>query len=244
VFPSNQMEYQSIGIKIDMLFAILACPLVRVGSCGLYLMVNTESDHLVLARSLKSLCPSFDIGHLGHELVDYTALNLPVLIQSALESHLSSSKSDLQHNSEEISSLLKQCIVSFDESILGDLASFFPRAHSGGISDEDIKEIVNNVSMSGPTSGASGSTSTNYAKILRSLQGATALIVLINPESDELWVANLGDCQAGECGFPLFFWTVFGTSITDFSASSPTEHIYSFSKFISRVQADLVCYQS
>ncbi|KAK7437947.1 hypothetical protein VKT23_018382 [Stygiomarasmius scandens] len=133
-------------------------------------------------------------GHLGHELVDYTASNLPVLIQSALESHLSSSKSDLQRNSEEISSLLKQCIVSFDESILGDLASFFPHARSGGISDEDIKEIVNNVS--GSTSCVSGSTSTNYARILRSLQGATALIVLINPESDELWVANLGDCQA------------------------------------------------
>ncbi|THU94507.1 protein serine/threonine phosphatase 2C [Dendrothele bispora CBS 962.96] len=134
-------------------------------------------------------------GHLGHELVDHAASKLPILIQTALQAQGPSlSKYSFQrNNADEISSLLKQCIISFDESTLEDIMPFLPSPEtlsSDGFSDEDIRSRVNRRHV------VENVTDSNREKLLRCMQGATALIVLISPQSDGLWIANLGDCQA------------------------------------------------
>lgn len=36
-----------------------------------------------------------------------------------------------------------------------------------------------------------------YAKVRLCMYGTTALVVLVDGRGENLWVANLGDCQAG-----------------------------------------------
>jgi len=51
---------------------------------------------------------------------------------------------------------------------------------------DEIKRLINDHSSGGE----------NYAKVIRSICGTTALIGLVDPDKENLWVANLGDCQA------------------------------------------------
>ncbi|KAF5345924.1 hypothetical protein D9758_011414 [Tetrapyrgos nigripes] len=143
------------------------------------------------ARLTWRLRAVFD-GHLGHELVNHAAAILPSTIQTALQEIEPLSKSE--NDPETISSLLQHCIISFDQSIFEDIMSFLPSAEdltSSSVSDEDIRRIINDRRVERTDSLS------NYAKIIRSMQGSTALIALISPNSEKLWIANLGDCQAG-----------------------------------------------
>lgn len=83
-------------------------------------------------------------------------------------------------------------MTSFDEAIAGDVLDLFP----GGIeslstySDEQIKRKINDIYTGGE----------NYKKARLCMYGTTALVALVDPDHENLWLANLGDCQAG-----LFF---------------------------------------
>ena len=39
----------------------------------------------------------------------------------------------------------------------------------------------------------------NHEKLLLGMTGTTALIALVDKKKENLWIANLGDCQAGVC---------------------------------------------
>lgn len=83
-------------------------------------------------------------------------------------------------------------MTSFDEAIAGDVLDLFP----GGIeslstySDEQIRRKINDIYTGGE----------NYKKARLCMYGTTALVALVDPDHENLWLANLGDCQAG-----LFF---------------------------------------
>jgi pyruvate dehydrogenase phosphatase len=87
--------------------------------------------------------------------------------------------------------VLSSAITSFDNAIAGDVLELFP----GGIeslpsrTDEEIQAVVND--FDGPSTGA------NYQKARLCLYGTTALVALVDPAHENLWVANLGDCEAG-----------------------------------------------
>lgn len=88
-------------------------------------------------------------------------------------------------------------MTSFDEAIAGDVLDLFP----GGIeslstySDEQIRRKINDIYTGGE----------NYKKARLCMYGTTALVALVDPDHENLWLANLGDCQAG-----LFFLAPFG----------------------------------
>ena len=88
-----------------------------------------------------------------------------------------------------MSNLLSETIVSYDESLTKDLYNIFPggRDQLSKLSDDQIKAVIHDSAAGGP----------NHAKVARCMQGSTALVSLIDPNRDNIWVASLGDCQAG-----------------------------------------------
>jgi pyruvate dehydrogenase phosphatase len=96
-----------------------------------------------------------------------------------------------------VSDMLSNRITAFDNAIAGDVLELFP----GGIeslptrTDEEIQAVVNDfASHSGGVSNGAGA---NYQKARLCLYGTTALVALVDPAYENLWVANLGDCEAG-----------------------------------------------
>lgn len=96
--------------------------------------------------------------------------------------------------------VLSKGIMAFDDAIAGDVLELFP----GGLaslpsrSDEEIQAVVND--FAGPSAGA------NYKKARLCLYGTTALVALVDPAHENLWVANLGDCEAGTSAHLIHPW--------------------------------------
>lgn len=96
-------------------------------------------------------------------------------------------------------------MTSFDEAIAGDVLDLFP----GGIeslstySDEQIRRKINDIYTGGE----------NYKKARLCMYGTTALVALVDPDHENLWLANLGDCQAG-----LSFSSFWRVSVTNMVA--------------------------
>ena len=88
--------------------------------------------------------------------------------------------------------LLSNAITAFDDAIAGDVLELFPGGLESlpGRTDEEIQEVVNNF-------GDGRDNSSNYQKARLCLYGTTALVALVDPAHENLWVANLGDCEAG-----------------------------------------------
>lgn len=134
-------------------------------------------------------------GHAGSETVKHIAANLPGRLQSALIELLVESEWRIEPAS--ISNLLSKAIISYDNSLTEDLYGIFP----GGLeklrelSDDDVKTVINDGATGGP----------NHAKVARCMQGSTVLVSLIGPDRGNVWVASLGDCQAGMFSF-LLHW--------------------------------------
>ena len=88
--------------------------------------------------------------------------------------------------------LFSNAITAFDNAIAGDVLELFP----GGIeplpgrTDEEIQEVLNDF-------GDGRGIGANYQKARLCLYGTTALVALVDPAHENLWVANLGDCEAG-----------------------------------------------
>jgi pyruvate dehydrogenase phosphatase len=126
-------------------------------------------------------------GHAGHETVDYTVATLPSLVKSSLISALDISQGNLPSTT--VSNILVTEISAFDESLTQDLLDLFPGGTEtlSKLSDAEIRAIINDMDSGGK----------NLAKVLRCMRGSTCLISLIDPVQSHLWVASLGDCQAG-----------------------------------------------
>jgi len=94
--------------------------------------------------------------------------------------------------------MLSSRITAFDNAIAGDVLELFP----GGVeslpdlTDEEIQAVVNDFPIPGGGSNGAGA-GVNYKKARLCLYGTTALVALVDPAHENLWVANLGDCEAG-----------------------------------------------
>lgn len=126
-------------------------------------------------------------GHLGDVTVEHTAYHLPIIIRDFLREAFAQ-KPSRPVTPAFISDLLSRSMTSFDEAIAGDVLDLFP----GGlgslstISDEKIRKTINDFHLGG----------VNYKKARLCMYGTTALVALVDPEHENLWLANLGDCQA------------------------------------------------
>jgi pyruvate dehydrogenase phosphatase len=121
------------------------------------------------------------VGHAGHATANHVVSTLPGLLKSALAAAVQSPVT-----ASLISEVLGRTIAAYDDALTQDLFSIFP----GGVdeilksSKEDIDRIING-------------NDANHAKVARCMQGSTVLISLLDPSRENVWVASLGDCQAG-----------------------------------------------
>jgi pyruvate dehydrogenase phosphatase len=88
-----------------------------------------------------------------------------------------------------VSDILANAITSLDDTIARDVFDMLPggMANLANISDAEIRRVINDQHAGGR----------NYDKARLCMYGTTALVSLVDPEQENLWVANVGDCQAG-----------------------------------------------
>lgn len=129
------------------------------------------------------------LGHAGHETVDYLVDALPAVMEKLLKSSLSE-VADGSLSPTSVSQILVRAISEVDDAITRDILNLFPGGPESiqKLSDKQINAIVNDFDSGG----------VNNAKILRGLRGSTVLASLIDPKRESVWVASLGDCQAGK----------------------------------------------
>lgn len=128
-------------------------------------------------------CYSHSPGHLGDVTVEHVAHHLPIIIEEFLVAADPTRLKDPSY----ISSLFSRSILAFDKAIAGDVLDLF-----GGIqgladyTDDEIRRVINDHHDGGH----------NFLKARLNMYGTTALVALVDPDHQSLWVANLGDCQA------------------------------------------------
>lgn len=122
-------------------------------------------------------------GHSGHNTVDYTVEHLPRLIKRDVLAKVGGQSS---YTSSDIAGIVKNAISSFDNSITQGLLSLFPDGVDAieNMTDEEIRAIV--IVDNQP-----------HPNIVPAMSGTTALVTLTDPQRN-LFVASLGDCQAGK----------------------------------------------
>ncbi|KAJ3917849.1 phosphatase 2C-like domain-containing protein [Lentinula edodes] len=136
---------------------------------------------LEINGKLWTLSGVFD-GHLGDVTVDHVSNHLPIIVGEFLQKAFDSDPSRLSDPGF-ISDCFSRSIIAFDEAIAGDVLNLF-----GGIeglssyTDRQIREIINDPK--------------NYRKARLNMYGSTALVALVDDTHENLWVANVGDCQA------------------------------------------------
>jgi pyruvate dehydrogenase phosphatase len=87
-----------------------------------------------------------------------------------------------------IADMFAMAIRAFDDAIANDVLELFPGGLSSlsRLSDLQIQEVLDDQLSGGQ----------NYTKARLCLYGTTALVALVDPDHRNLWLANLGDCQA------------------------------------------------
>jgi len=137
-------------------------------------------------------------GHLGDATVEHVAHHLPIIIRDFLLEAFANDSSRLVTPAF-ITDLFSRSIVAFDNAIARDVLDLFGGIEGlSNLSDETIRRTINDQHYGGA----------NYHKVRLCMHGTTALVALVDPEHNNLWIANLGDCRARTLlhliPFPMF----------------------------------------
>jgi len=124
-------------------------------------------------------------------LADLAAIEIPQRLRHTLEGVFLRKPPDehgQQPGVKEVSHILASTLAEFDNDIRRDFLQLFPKGQDSlvELSAGQIRQLINDHSTGGE----------NYTKAMRSICGTTALIGLMDPARRNLWIANLGDCQA------------------------------------------------
>ena len=129
------------------------------------------------------------IGHLGDVTVEHVAHHLPIIVRDFLREADEATHAG-NYTPESISDLFTKAILAFDDAIAHDVLDLFGGSVDNLVnySDAEIRQIINDQHLGGE----------NWRKVRLCMYGTTALVALVDPDHKDLWVANLGDCQASE----------------------------------------------
>jgi pyruvate dehydrogenase phosphatase len=146
---------------------------------------------------LLSLCAG-NQGHLGDATVEHAAHHLPVIVDELLHKLIPTPDAPLP-TPDTIREMLSRGITAFDNAIAEDVLELFPGGIESlpGLTDEEIQAVVNDFAVPGGGGSNGAGAGANYKKARLCLYGTTALVALVDPAHENLWVANLGDCEAG-----------------------------------------------
>ncbi|KDQ57576.1 hypothetical protein JAAARDRAFT_156361 [Jaapia argillacea MUCL 33604] len=124
-------------------------------------------------------------GHAGHSTVDYVVATIPVQLKHSLMSQLEAAS---EFTPEAVMTAMSEAIVECDTGITTKFMALFPEGELqiASTPDETIVRKINDDAVGGQ----------GHATTLRCTQGSTVLISLTDPRKENLYLANLGDCQA------------------------------------------------
>lgn len=106
------------------------------------------------------------------------------MVRSRLESVLIS---DPNATPRAVGDSFSEAIQAFDKSLEEDLKAVLPEDFES-LSDEELQVVIND-------QGAGGRV---YTKVIRCMRGACSVVAVIDPAKENLWIVNLGDCEAGQ----------------------------------------------
>jgi len=86
----------------------------------------------------------------------------------------------------EIGDAFSKAIQDFDKSLENDLKAVLPEKFET-LSDEEVQVAINDQATGGRV----------YTRVIRCMRGACSVIAVIDPAKENLWIVNLGDCEAG-----------------------------------------------
>lgn len=161
------------------------------GLSQVYLMVSWLFHAVCLTNS-----PS--TGHLGDVTVEHVAHHLPIIVRDFLREADPSVHSG-KCSPQAISELFTNAMLAFDDAIAHDVLDLF----GGSIekleeyTDAEIRDVINDQHLGGA----------NWRKVRLCMFGTTALVALVDPDHQDLWIANLGDCQAGKLSTSIDYST-------------------------------------
>ncbi|KAF8968266.1 phosphatase 2C-like domain-containing protein [Flammula alnicola] len=126
-------------------------------------------------------------GHLGDVTVEHVAHHLPIIVRDFLR-EAEDSNSGVEPTPESISACFTKAIMAFDDAIAHDVLDLFGGSvdQLDNYTDAQIRDIINDQHKGGA----------NWRKARLCMYGTTALVALVDPEHTNLWIANLGDCEA------------------------------------------------
>lgn len=124
-------------------------------------------------------------GHLGDVTVEHVAHHLPIIVREFLQKAL---ENGAAYTPQSISDLFVHAIEAFDDAIAHDVLDLFGGSvdQLDNYTDAQIRETINDQHKGGA----------NWRKTRLCMYGTTALVALVDPDHHNLWLANLGDCQA------------------------------------------------
>lgn len=126
---------------------------------------------------------------MGDVTVEHVAHHLPIIVRDFLrEANEATHKGN--YNPSDIGDLFTKAIMAFDDAIAHDVLDLFGGSVDklDDYTDAEIRSIINDQHRGGE----------NWRKARLCMYGTTALVSLVDPDRKDLWIANLGDCQACE----------------------------------------------
>lgn len=119
--------------------------------------------------------------------VEHVAHHLPIIVREFLRD-TELANPGVKVTPGMISACFTKAITSFDDAIAHDVLDLFGGSvdQLDNYTDAQIRATINDQHEGGA----------NWRKARLCMYGTTALVALVDPEHENLWVANLGDCQA------------------------------------------------
>ena len=143
-------------------------------------------------KDAQQALPPFTLypGHLSDELSDHAAKVLPQQLCERIASNVEQSPSDLFAAVEEA---LTKGIEDFDASLIDAVYKLFPDGAATDWSDEYWKGPFYVYERIGRSKEDE-----RFRSVRRAVVGTTALVAFVDKDSKYVWVASLGDSEAGE----------------------------------------------
>ncbi|KAI0371138.1 protein serine/threonine phosphatase 2C [Pilatotrama ljubarskyi] len=127
-------------------------------------------------------------GHMNHDTVNHISAALGPYLKDSLAAALRSRPSSSALPSL-VSGILKHTLEHLDGILVSDFLNLFPSAEPQKLRSLDssrIKQVLSDTSEE----------NSGYWRTARAFGGTTALVSLVDPTKDHLWIANVGDCVA------------------------------------------------
>ncbi|KAL0956064.1 hypothetical protein HGRIS_002233 [Hohenbuehelia grisea] len=133
-----------------------------------------------------TFCTVLD-GHLNRYTVDYVKDRLPVGIKNTLQQAILARGRSSRMSSASISKILSDAVTGLDNALTSDFMRLVPDLTRPGrtetLPESNVRRVFDK-------------RSSNYVAAARCLGGSTVVASLIDPQTRNLWVVNLGDCRA------------------------------------------------